>query len=236
MVKQGRYAGVSKQKRLRQLKQRHQAKEQRAIRPGAVGEFLQVRYHLTQAGQQRPVMRQTMQRFMSRWLANAQDLLDEDEQTTWSMTALTKQAMQQFNRQLPWQGYALLDQEMPRWTAFLTKEVPAVPLQERISLVEPLTIETWQDCLTEQLAVNTMLAMTHNNRQQLQQVQADQIQSLQTSIQTANGVDWEKVAQLLGPTVTEPDPLTSTMMDNKTKQWLKRLNKLTSAKFNADVE
>jgi hypothetical protein len=144
--------------------------------------------------------------------------------------------MQQFNRQLPWQGYALLDQEMPRWTAFLTKEVPAVPLQERISLVEPLTAETWRACLTEQLAVNTMLAMTHNNRQQLQQVQTDQIQSLQTSIQTANGVDWEKVAQLLGPTVMEPDPLTSAMMDNKTKQWLERLNKLTPAKFNTDVE
>ena len=67
MVKQGHYAKVSKQKRLRQLKQRRQAQEKRAVMPEMVSEFLQVRYHLTQAAKQRPVMRQMMQRFMAQW-------------------------------------------------------------------------------------------------------------------------------------------------------------------------
>lgn len=82
MVKQGHYAKVSKQKQLRQLKQRRQAQEKRAIMPETVSEFLQVRYHLTQAAQQRPAMRQTMQRFMAQWLAVAQAELSDNGQTT----------------------------------------------------------------------------------------------------------------------------------------------------------
>lgn len=104
MVKQGHYAKVSKQKRLRQLKQRRQAQEKRAIMPEMVSEFLQVRYHLTQAAKQRPAMRQMMQRFMAQWLAAGQAELSDNGQTTWSVVALTKQTLQTFNRQLPWQG------------------------------------------------------------------------------------------------------------------------------------
>ena len=235
MVKQGHYAKVSKQKQLRQLKQRRQAQEKRAIMPAMVSEFLQVRYHLTQAAHQRPAMRQTMQRFMAQWLAVAQAELGNNAQTTWSVVALTKQTLQTFNRQLPWQGYALVDQEMTRWTAFLSKEVPAVPLSERVTLTESLTPATWQDCLSEQLAVNALLALTRDSRQ-LGQITTEQVRQLQTSIQTAVGIDWEKVAQLLDSAVVAKSVRSETNLDDKTEQWLARLQKLTPQDFGGHVE
>ncbi|MBS0952918.1 hypothetical protein ABC426_07635 [Lactiplantibacillus plantarum] len=235
MVKQGHYAKVSKQKRLRQLKQRRQAQEKRAIMPEMVSEFLQVRYHLTQAAKQRPAMRQMMQRFMAQWLAAGQAELSDNGQTTWSVVALTKQTLQTFNRQLPWQGYALVDQEMARWTAFLNKEVPAVPLSERITLTEALSPATWQACLSEQLAINALLALTGDSRQ-LGQITTEQVRQLQNSIQTATGIDWEKVAQLLDSTVIAQNILSEAGLDDKTRQWLEKLQKLTPQDFNNHVE
>jgi len=228
MVKQGQYAKASKQKKIRQLKQRHQVHQDRVIAKNAVGEFLQVRYHLTQSARQRPATRQTMARWSAQWLDQAQGV----SAPIWSETSLTKATLQAFNRQLPWQGYALLDREFDQWQAFLTKEAPAVPLEERVNLTECLTPATWRQLLTEQLAVNILLGMARD-AQALSQISAEQVTALQAGIQTDNAIDWAKVASLLDPAVMVTDPLATAELDSKTQAWLTRLNKLTVQDFTA---
>lgn len=219
MVKQGHYARVSRQKKQRQLKQRHQEHADRVIAPAAVAEFLQVRYHLIRGKQQRPVLRKTMQHFLTQWLAQA-----SASATTWDVTALTTATLQQFNRQLPWQGYALIDTAFADLQAFLQKEVPAVPLATRLQLSDPLTVTAWQRVLTTQLAVNALLGMLGG---QLETVTTTQVDQLRAGLLTTTGaVDWVKAASLLGPVTVVPADA-----DAAAHTWLAQLAKLTPKYF-----
>lgn len=219
MVKQGHYAKSSRRQRVRQLKQHHQVQADRIIEPTAVTEFLLVRYHLTRGKQQRPVVRKTMQQFLTQWLALTTPTAD------WSVTEITTKTLQQFNLQLPWQGYAIVDQAWADLQAFLAKEVPAVPLQQRLRLVEPLSTEQWQQLLSQQLAVNALLGLFGQNEQQLSQLTTAQISQLQTSVQTATGLDWVKVASLLAPTSG------SIAVTAQNQTWFAQLNKLNPDDF-----
>lgn len=221
MVKQGHYASSSRQQRVRQLKQHHQVHADRVIEPTAVTEFLLVRYHLTQGKQQRPIVRKTMQQFLTQWLA----LATSAETRDWSLTTITTQTLQQFNLQLPWQGYAIINQNWTSFQAFLMKEVSAVPLQARLHVSATLTPAAWQTLLSQQLAVNALLGLFGQNEQQLGRLKATQVESLQASIQTATGIDWDKVASLLAPLKTN-EAATS-----RTRTWLAQLDKLAVADF-----
>lgn len=222
MVKQGHYAKTSRQKKLRQLKQRHQVHADRTIDYAMVSEFLLVRYHLTQAKRQRPVMRKTMQRFMTQWLAGA----TANGALSWSVTTITKQTLQQFNRQLPWQGYALLQQELLAWQAFMVKEVPAVPLDERLQVTDLLTTATITTVISEQLAINTLLGMFGDNQAKLAQVTTAQVQQLQAGLVTATAIDWTKVASLVAPVTLSADTQAASM-----QTWVAQLNELTPDDF-----
>ena len=218
MVKQGHYAKVSRQKKQRQLKQRHQVHEQRALTPDAVVEFLQVRYHLTRAKQQRPVVRKTMQRFVALWLTVAQKT-----SPNWSVMTVTKQTLQQFNRQLPWQGYAIISQSVMDFQAFLVKEVPAVPLEQRLTLGDTMTEADWKKLVTTQLAVNALLGLVND----LSQITNAQIAQLQAGLMHDDEtVDWSRAANLVAPvTVMAPDA------DAATKTWYEQLEKLSLEYF-----
>jgi len=220
MVKQGQYAKSSRRQRVRRLKQRHQVQADRVIAPNAVTEFLLVRYHLTRGKQQRPVVRKTMQHFLTQWLS----LAVGSETTTWSLMTTTVETLQQFNLQLPWQGYAIIDQNWADFQAFLIKEVPAVPLQDRLRLSEPLTLAGWQAMLSQQLAINALLGLS-GSEQQLAKLKKAQSEALQTRIQGPNGGDWVKVASLLGP-LKNPGIVTSEI-----QIWLMQLKKLTATDF-----
>ncbi|RRK10924.1 hypothetical protein D1831_05040 [Lactiplantibacillus garii] len=215
MVKQGHYAKASRQKKLRQLKQRHQVHADRVIADDAIVEFLQVRYHLTRGSKQRPVVRKTMQHFVTQWLVLAQ----ATGTPSWDVTTITKQTLQQFNRQLPWQGYALVNANLLDFQAFLLKEVPAVPLKVRLGVSHALTPLTWQALLTTQLAVNTLLGMFGD---QLEKVTTAQVNQLRRGlIRTDGALDWGKVASLVAPvTMTPPDA------DVATQTWFTQLTKL----------
>lgn len=219
MVKQGHYARSSRKQRVRQLKQHHQVQADCVIEPTAITEFLLVRYHLTRGKKQRPVVRKTMQQFLTQWLALTAST------STWSVTEITAKTLQQFNLQLPWQGYAIVSEAWADFQVFLVKEVPAVPLQERLRLVEPLSTEQWQQLLSQQLAVNALLGLLGKNEQQLSQLTTAQIRQLQTSIQTATGIDWVKVASLLAPTSKN----VTVTAQNKT--WFGQLEKLNPNDF-----
>ncbi|AVK61597.1 hypothetical protein C5Z25_07345 [Lactobacillus sp. CBA3605] len=222
MVKQGHYAKASRRKVAHQLKRHHQVQADRVIDSTATAEFLSVRYHLTQAKSQRPVVRKTMQRWLTQWLTVA----TATPTRTWSVTTLTAQTLQAFNQQLPWQGYAIVSQNFDAWQAFLAKEVPAVPLAHRLTLTDQWSPDQWRAQLTQQLAVNALLGLLGQNEQRLAQVTTAQVTQLQTSLQTATRIDWQQVAIVLAPI-----DAASSSAEASTQTWLNQLTKLTPSDF-----
>lgn len=221
MVKQGHYAKSSRKKMVRQFKQHHAQHEARAIDPLKIKDFLLVRYHLTQAKQQRVVVQKTMQQFFGNWL----DLATAPENgQIWDVTALTKQTLQLSGYQVPWQYYAILNQQFSGWQDFLLKEVPAVPLEDRLSVIKPLTPTTWQASLSQQLAVNGLIGTW--GREHLAQVTAEQVSQLQTSLVKDGHMDWAAVAA-----VCAPIQIDLASFDQGVQGLIRRLEKLSSDDF-----
>ncbi|MFC6180805.1 hypothetical protein [Lactiplantibacillus daowaiensis] len=223
MVKQGHYAKSSRKKVVRRFKQHHAVHEDRAIDDAKLKDFLLVRYHLTQAKSQRVVVQKTMQQFFGNWL----QLATTDNAKTWDVTALTKQTLQLSNCQLPWQYYAVVNQQFATWQAFLTKEAPAVPLAERVTLTTLLTPASWQNMLSQQLAVNGLLGTLGGDVTLLQQIKTAQITQLQASLSQEQRLDWTKVAALC-----DPIKLETADFDQGMQGLLRRLLKLTPLDFN----
>lgn len=221
MVKQGHYAKSSRKKMVRQFKQHHAQHEARAIDPLKIKAFLLVRYHLTQAKQQRVVVQKTMQQFFGNWL----DLATAPENgQVWDVTALTEQTLQLSGYQVPWQYYAILNQQVKAWQAFLLKEGPVVPLEERLSVINPLTPATWPDVLSQQLAVNGLIGTWGRDR--LSQVTAEQVAQLQASLVTDGHFNWAAVAAVCAPIQIE-----MASFDQGVQGLIRRLEKLDSTDF-----
>ncbi|BDZ29615.1 hypothetical protein RA086_00405 [Lactiplantibacillus sp. WILCCON 0030] len=223
MVKQGHYAKSSRRQRVKRLRQHHQAQADHVIDPKTVTTFLLVRYQLTQGKQQRPVVRKTMQHFLTQWLAVATTQVDN----RWALMTVTQQTLQQFNLQLPWQGYAIIDQNWDEFQHFLVKEVPAVPLQSRLQVTNQITASRWRERLSQQLAVNSLLGLFGQNQQQLAQITTAQVADLQASLVTAQKIDWGKVAQLLTPFADKALATT----DAAATTWLTQLTKMVPTDF-----
>jgi len=222
MVKQGHYAKASRKKMIRQFKQHHAPHEDQAIDPLKVKDFLLVRYHLTQAKQQRVVVQKAMQQFFGNWLTLAQQAGD----ATWNVTTLTKQTLELSNTQLPWQYYAVLDQQFAQWQDFLMKEAPAVPLVKRIQLTATLSPATWQSLLSQQLAINGLLGTLGRDQQQLAQVTTAQVEQLQASLLSADRLVWSTVATLCAPIKIDVSQFDSGMQG-----LIRRLERLTVNDF-----
>lgn len=226
MVKQGHYAKASRKKVVRQFKQHHAAHEDQAIDDRKVKDYLLVRYHLTQSKHQRAVIQKTMQQFFGQWLDFA---TTNDEAPAWDVAALTERTLQLTNWQLPWQYYAVLDQQFATWQAFLVKEAPAVPLTTRLRVTTTLTPAAWQQLLTQQLAINGLLGSLGGDAQKLPQLTTAQVEQLQTSLQTDDQVNWAQVAALCGPIKID-----MAAFDQGMQGLLRRLAKLTAADFGKD--
>ena len=212
MVKQGQFAGVSSAKRLKNFKQQVKATE--AITPEKVGEFLLVRYHLTQNARLAPLMKETMQRVLM-------TLLDNATGTTWSIDKLFVTTLGQIANQVPWQFYALLATEWPRIQKFLNKEVPAVPLNERIIVTDDVT--DVPEKIAQQLAINWFLMMFVTMPERLAAVTEQQVADTKQSFLQDGAINWANVATVYSTTpFIMPDDV-----DEATKIWLTDLQALT---------
>ena len=213
MVKQGQFAGVSSAKRLKNFKQQAKATEAKAITPEKVGEFLLVRYHLTQNTRLAPLMKETMQRVLM-------TLLDNATGTTWSLDKLFVTTLGQIANQVPWQFYALLATEWPRTQKFLNKEVPAVPLNERIIVTDDVT--DVPEKIAQQLAINWFLMMFATMPERLAAVTEQQVADTKQSFLQDGAINWANVATVYSTTpFIMPDDV-----DEATKTWLTDLQAL----------
>lgn len=214
MVKQGRFAKSSKLKQIKQIRRRMHHPAGRVIQSDQFKEFVLVRYGLTLKKKYHDSDKETMQRFLM-------ELLDVAGTTSpWQLNRIVTETFQNVNVRVPYQFYQRVLLNWEPFVQFLNKEIPAVPLKNRVGLLGAPTADELTGIVARQLAANTLLAT--GNPQIMKLMTPAQIDSLVAKLTTDHLINWQKVAEIF-----EPMPFdVSTAPDEPTKGWLNQLKEL----------
>ncbi|WP_243133491.1 hypothetical protein [Weissella koreensis] len=105
---------------------------------------------------------------------------------------------------------------------FLKREVPAVPLKDRLIMVN-VSLQTFDEIVTQHLALNWFAAQYRNQPEKLQQLQAAQISDLQKSFLNEEGVAWKSVEVLYLNQAIASD---KSSLDSQTRKWIAALKQI----------
>lgn len=214
MVKQGRFAKSSKLKQIKQIRRRMHQPAGRVIQPDQFKEFVLVRYGLTLKKKYHDSDKENMQRFLM-------ELLDvAGTASPWQLNRIVAETFQNINVRVPYQFYQRVLLNWEPFAQFLNKEIPAVPLKNRIGLLGAPTADELTGIAARQLAANTLLAT--GNPQVMKLMTPAQIDSLVANLTTDHLINWQKVAEVFDPIPFD----TSAAPDEPTKEWLNQLKEL----------
>lgn len=216
MVKQGQRAASKRLKQIKQIRRKKAISYDRTIAASQLAEFMLVRYGLTLKKKIPQTQTQTVQRFLQEWLVQA-----PKSNVNWSIAQVTTAVLKQLNCQVPWQFLAVLAQNWLSIQAFLMKELPAVPLKDRLVVTDELTVNQLTQLLSHQLATNFFLTTLGGNPQLLQQVAANKVMELQASLQLDDHIDWQRVSALFIQSF-----VVNEAADSGTRAWLQQLSQL----------
>lgn len=215
MVKQGKFSRVSSQKQLKnRIKQKKQG-NRRTIADEKLEEFVLVRYGLTLKKNLNKLSQETMQRFLMIWIETGQTI----ESPKWSIQQLMKTTLQRVNIRVPWQFFKEMAENWGVVQHFIVKELPAVPLAQRLLVTDELDKVGIQKLISEQLAVNFFIDTFQEDAKRLAGVTTEQIQQLQSSFLIDDQIDWQKVQTIFDPL----GYVRNTNDDVSTQEWLKQL-------------
>lgn len=213
MVKQGRFAKSSKLRQIKEIQRAHRKQADRVISETQFNDFLLVRYGLVLKAKMVRTDKETIQRFLIEWVDNA------PKDANWSIKNLTTDTLKKINGRVPYQFYRALVRNWSKFQHFLKREVPAVPLKNRILITDQLTADEFEQIVARQLAANTLLLTLGGNPQLMSQINLTQVTSLADNFMGDSGIDWDKVQ-----TAFKPLPFdVSTAPDTPTKNWLIQL-------------
>jgi len=214
LVKQGKFAKSSKQKKIKQILKAKRKPQGRIINDSEFENFLLVRYGLTLKKKLNSEVKESVQRFLQQWI------LVGGNQSTWSVEAMLPQVLQQLNVSLPWQFYKQIADNFSEFQSFLQRELKAVPLKERKALTDELSDGDVNDVIAGQLAANTFIATMGGNQEMLQKVTQSQLEDVLNSFSHEGAIDWDKVRNIFDPMGFEiPSGL-----DMPTKKWLETMS------------
>lgn len=212
MVKQGQFAKASQRKQLKNRVIKHRHASGLTIDRSQFADFLLGRYVLTTRKQLPVSARETGQRFL-------QELSPRLLATQGDERAAVAESLQYALGRVPWQFFWQIDQQWDLLSHFLRREVPAVPLKQRLLLRQPVDQDALDQLLVKLLAKQAAAATTLNRGGLL----ADQLAGqLAPALQSADGVNWQQVRRLIGPLPLDA----STAADEGTQTWLTKLHQL----------
>ena len=216
MVKQGKFAQVNQMKRQKNVARRQLDHNSKTIMNDKIAEFLTVRYHLMNQKQPVWVIQETMLRFLN-------ILIDQfGTQTIWNLEDGLEQSFKTIGNQVPWQFYYILSLQKTNFMKFLKREVPAVPLKDRLIMVN-VSLQTFDEIVTQHLALNWFAAQYRNQPEKLQQLQAAHISDLQKSFLNEEGVAWKSVEVLYLNQAIASD---KSSLDSQTRKWIAALKQI----------
>jgi hypothetical protein len=211
MVRQGQHAGVSAQKKARRFSVKQQGNAGQIVSKTKLTEFVLVRYQLVYGNKKPALVLETVRRFLA-------VLIDAAPQAgVWDLGKIVKLALANTGDQVPWQFYVIIAHEWTTLERFLLKELPAVPLAERIIVSN----DSWSmsDVIAAQLGAGWFINTYGAGSERLSQVTEQQLTTLTQSFTTEEGVNWQNVKQLYA-TVAINIPQN---VDNNTKLWFEQL-------------
>lgn len=212
MVKQGRFAKSSKLRQIKQIRHHMHHQAGRIISPDQFEEFVLVRYGLTLKKKYYGIAKETMQRFLMEVIHTAGPTINP-----WPLTTIITETFKNIGVRVPYQFYRVVFENWAPFEQFLKREIPAVPLKARLFLTATVSKEQLSQIIGRQLAANTL--MTTGNRQIIEQVKPEQLDSLVAQFMIEGVINWQRVAQIFAPIPFD----TSTAPDETTKQWLEQL-------------
>jgi hypothetical protein len=213
MVKQGRYAKSSKMKQIKAIRKRMHAPAGRVIQPDAFDQFVLVRYGLTLKKRLKGIAKETVQRFLQEMLV----VTSVDE--AWSLETVLVKTFKNINVKVPFQFYRVMMANWPEVQHFLQREIPAVPLKQRIIVTNPVNADQLQTIILNQLAANTLIETLGGNPDMMKTITGKQVEQLTAGLVTNGVIDWNKVATIFQPIGFDVD----SAEDAGTKQWFEQL-------------
>ena len=211
MPKQGQFAKSTRTKQLNSFKVKRRGGGN-TIPADQLTDFLVVRFALTAKKRVAPTAQETVQRFLIE-LANR---LVEDNG---NLVQLVPPLLTKLNSQVPWQFYAQLTANWDLLQRFLVKELPAVPLAQRLRVTTQLSTGQLNQLVAEQLAQKGAAA-TLLGRGPLPPAQTQLVAKQLLAVLYRDGqIDWQQVRALLAPLPYQPAP----ELDLPTRQWLTAL-------------
>ena len=213
MPKQGKVAKASRQVRIKNGGGKVK-RQGRLIDPDQLENFLLVRYALTARRRINPSERESCQRFL-------QEVASRLNGGNVVMDQFSARLVGDLLPQLPWQFFMQVADNWPTLRQFLGRELPAVPLRDRLRVASLPTEAEFNELLVTKLA-RQIAALTLLNKAN----SADQREMLATAMQQTlyqNGqISWAQVRVLYAPLgYTVPENV-----DDGTRQWLLDLVKV----------
>ncbi|MBA2914753.1 hypothetical protein [Limosilactobacillus frumenti] len=210
MPKQGHFAKSTRLKQLKQFKvKRHVVGEN--INDEQFIDYVLVRFALTSKRQLSELAGETFQRFIM-------EICAELNPGNNDLSKIVSEKLADLQSRVPWQFYQQVLANWEKVQRFLQREVPAVPLKERVLLSNPISEHTLEKLVAELLARQTTTAMFLNQAVN-EQIKKQTEKRLLKVIINQGRVDWTKIAALWAPFNFEP----ADNLDAGTKKWLHQL-------------
>ena len=131
MPKQGQFAKSTRTKQLNSFKVKRRGGGN-TIPTDQLTDFLVVRFALTAKKRVAPAAQETVQRFLI-------ELADRLVEANGNLVQLVPPLLAKLNSQVPWQFYAQVTANWDLLQRFLVKELPAVPLTQRLRVTAQLS-------------------------------------------------------------------------------------------------
>ena len=211
MPKQGQFAKSTRTKQLNSFKVKRRGGDN-TIPTDQLTDFLVVRFALTAKKRVAPTAQETVQRFLI-------ELADRLVEANGNLVQLVPPLLAKLNSQVPWQFYAQVTANWDLLQRFLVKELPAVPLAQRLRVTTQLSTGQLNQLVAEQLAQKGAAA-TLLGRGPLPPAQTQLVaKQLLAALYRDGQVDWQQVRALLAPLPYQP----AADLDLPTRQWLTAL-------------
>ncbi len=211
MPKQGQFAKSTRTKQLNSFKVKRRGGGN-TIPTDQLTDFLVVRFALTAKKRVAPAAQETVQRFLI-------ELADRLVEANGNLVKLVPPLLAKLNSQVPWQFYGQVTANWDLLQRFLVKELPAVPLAQRLRVTAQLSTGQLNQLVAEQLAQKGAAA-TLLGRGPLPPAQTQLVaKQLLAALYRDGQIDWQQVRALLAPLPYQPAP----DLDLPTRQWLTAL-------------
>lgn len=210
MPKQGHFAKSTRIKQLNQFKVK-KYRQGEWIEDQQFVNYVVVRFALTTKRHLSELAGETAQRLIM-------EICGELNPGNNDLSKVISRKLAEVQSRVPWQFYQQVLAEWKEIQRFLQREVPAVPLRERVLLSNPISEQSLEQLVAKLLARQTTAVMFFN-RAVNGQIEKQTRERLLKVIFNQGRIDWTKVAALWAPFDFEP----ADQLDAGTKKWLHQL-------------